>query len=488
MADLTAEQRHKRELDRQWQKSYADFKQRTVHVGPEATLASSNFEVGDTLFDDSTYEITESSLGRGKDGATNIAVLTAIFENKVSGQSPWSELKESRRNTDTRDFKRFQVTFTGSSSAVRPRRGQTYKNITGTTSTLTGDGVELEPRIAQVVDTVEITRLISHTTVVFEAPWPRQGSLASTKNYICTFSRQHWADEGVSLSQRDTGVERYYVAPDYEPRKVASKLRGRQMRGTFGDESLWCYDTIVERQAQNDTGHTVTARYAIHTAPGSKRRKPGESTTEIEFTSKEREVKKDLNDKIIVGPYLKSKDPRGHGLNYMKIVRGSNVLHEGRTRIILKTAYERSALFANEIGGLMSAMGCVNNSDMPNFGNFPRGTLLLLGAPHSKIWDESNLWYANFVFEVCPIFPLPWNEWTQTQRHTKTVTEVPVFTRSGLTWTKKANSLQRVELEIPNDLVRLEPWIIDKTVNPVEPTRLFYEVDFGQYFYLPVPE
>lgn len=241
MATLTAIQRLRKEHDRTWMENYSNFKSMVIESGQYGTIEGQNLKVGDVLpnddpyIDNSAYEIISVRMQRAD--AIKVTIVTAITEDVVDttpAQSPWAELRQSRRVMDTRDFKRFQITFTGATDALRPRRGQTYRDITGTTDGLAGNGIDVEPRIGQIVDVQEVTRKISHVTVIFESPWAREGSLESTKNYWCTFNRQHWADEGDDTDERDTGVERYYVQPFFEPRKVASKLRGRKMRGTSG--------------------------------------------------------------------------------------------------------------------------------------------------------------------------------------------------------------------------------------------------------------
>ena len=481
MATLTAGQRLRQEHNREWQENFANWKSRVIDVGQFSTLSGENLEVGDTLPDDSTYEIVSSRLDTA-DGK-QVAVVTAMGpEDTVAGQSPWSELRETRQNQDTRAVKRFQVTLTGTKGSALPRRGQAYSAITGTSATLKGAGIEIEPRAAAVGEVQELTRTRSRVTVTFEAYWPVQGTLPNKTEYYCvrrtcTQDTPYW-----------TGVEEYYVAEDGDADKIASLIRGRRQVGPSAYFAPTCHKAESEFSYFGDNGSRVVAMFKTQLL--SDRRQPGRATVSIEAQANARKVLVDLDGKRLAGGYYDVTSPTyGHGLNSIRLKKGDPVVYEGRALIRLKTAYEKGGMSAQDIADIMLLQGKVNDKALPNFGNFEKGTLQLLASPHTKQWDESGLWYVDYVFAVSPIYPLPWNDYVERALYANAVVNAPVMelTGSGVRWTAVTSQIRQKEVDMDQVFVRrrtsgTSTWTLEDMSETIaddfSKTRLYEEANF----------
>jgi len=144
----------------------------------------------------------------------------------------------------------------------------------------------------------------------------------------------------------------------------------------------------------------ITRLTAQYLPVSARRRRVGKARITLKLGSKAERKMEDLSASPLQleGP-IRTKDATD-GLNYVKITKGSNIVPVGTAIIELTTAYERSAFSALDIAKVMALIGRVNSHLLPNFGNFPPETLLLLGAPTTHVWDQDALWYVNYAFGV----------------------------------------------------------------------------------------
>lgn len=276
-----------------------------------------------------------------------------------------------------------------------------------------------------------------------------------------------------------SGFEVFKIENGYDAFKLAGTLWDRLQPQTSGDYAPYCFDVIIDWGYYKDKSPRVTAYYKT-------RRQPSRATVELEFVAKDEEVTRDLDDKIIKGRFLDEKDADyGHGLNYYKLLSGTNRVSKGEARIRLKTAYERGGMSAAEIARLMDLQGHTNNRKLVNFGGFPKGTLKLLASPLSKTWDEASLWYADYVFGVSPARNkvgdiLPWNDWTKKQLVTQIPLQIPEFEIVSKDFAAVTGAkVGRVLVEVPRRLKMTATGFEIKAVTDPESTRLHREGDFS---------
>lgn len=302
---------------------------------------------------------------------------------------------------------------------------------------------------------------------------------------------EYWEGHSVHKVEENSGVM-----------QLAEALYGTLMTGTSGRVAPRCFRVDIDLEAFDDSSARVTAWYKT-------RRDPERAVVQLEFVAKSREVTKDLDGNVIVGPHFGNEttglvptdpdlDPAGElgapidetalenaaGINFWKIIRGTNVIQEGRARIRLKAAYEHGGMSAATIGEIMHLQGKVNSTDMPHFGDFRRGQLLLLAAPHTKQWDESGLWYVDYVFEVSPIFPKTWNQWTQKQLFTTVTVLAPRFETAVVGGNLQAitGGFRDVEFDLPRQMsIKADDntFVLSPTNTGSRSTRLYDEANFG---------
>lgn len=173
-------------------------------------------------------------------------------------------------------------------------------------------------------------------------------------------------------------------------------------------------------------------------------REPGKAKLFVKLGSRPVKATHDIDGEIINGPF--HGDKKTYGINYKRITQGPDIVYEPTIRLELQTAYERSRWGASDIATTAGLIGKVNAHKLTNFGNFPRGTLLLLGAPSTHIFDEDDLWYANYVFDY---EPKGWNKLTKTQLFCKLPREIPVVADTGAL----SGDTSRVMIEMPKKLL-----------------------------------
>jgi len=148
------------------------YQTRAYQAGAEASLATMNLTVGENFPDDSNFEIVKSVLQYDKQADMRYAQVTGLKEIVAdSTASPWGELVQSRRIITTNPTKRWEMTFTGSTTAKEPERQQTYRDITGITEILRETGMINEPEIINILEVKQATRNKTHVTVLFEGLW-----------------------------------------------------------------------------------------------------------------------------------------------------------------------------------------------------------------------------------------------------------------------------------------------------------------------------
>ena len=155
-------------------------------------------------------------------------------------------------------------------------------------------------------------------------------------------------------------------------------------------------------------------------------REPGKAKLFIRLGSRPEKVQFDQNDLQLDGPIHTSDGT--DGLNYARVISGSNFVDRPSVQIVLQTAYERSEFNVRQIAETMAMVGKINKYRLRNFGSFLPGTLLLLGAPSSSVWDEDDLWLADYVFLY---EPRGFNHPTQRQIFTKLPRLIPVLDANG---------------------------------------------------------
>ena len=269
-----------------------------------------------------------------------------------------------------------------------------------------------------------------------------------------------------------TGI-RVWEVDHSAARGMRASLYGQRFPNETGDDAPYCYNVQIGFDEFNKGLARLVAYYRT-------RRQPKTARVSIISQAVTRTVTTDLNGKTIIGPYFDESDASyGHGCNYYKIVQGSNVQQEGQSFVRVEMSFERTGFNAREIQRIMLLQGRVNDSDLPNFGDFPKGTLKLEKSPLTQQWEESGLWYLDLVFGVSPILPEPWNDWTKKQLHSKAARQYPVLDASGAII---ANSFRTVEYERPRRLKVTagdsDHYSYDNYDATIHPTRLFREADF----------
>lgn len=269
---------------------------------------------------------------------------------------------------------------------------------------------------------------------------------------------------------------------------LSRSIYGQILPNTSGAFAPHCWRTRIELGFFNKERAKLTALYRTRRDP---------SVVEVSIISKasSRTVTRDLDGKIIVGTYNDAANlATGHGLNFYKLVRGSNTIDEGQTIIVVKRSFERTGFNAQEIHRLMLLQGRVNDTRLPNFGDFPKGTLKLLRLPLTNRSDEGLLWYLDLAFAVSPIFPKTWNEWTQKQLHTKVRQQLPLYDTAGnviegsfttsvieIPKVFKKTALEGEALVTAQELGKSESTVALATnESVVEPTRLHREANFTE--------
>lgn len=284
-----------------------------------------------------------------------------------------------------------------------------------------------------------------------------------------------------------TGIEVYKTEAGYDPNQLSDLLYLSRQQGSSGPFAPICFKAVIDDVAFGDGEAKVTALF--RTQGGRTARRVGRATIEIDFVARSRAVIKDLDNNVIIGPHSLATDATeietaAEGINIWKIIRGSNVVNDGRAIIRMRTAYERGGLSSNQIGAIMHLQGTVNSHTMENFGGFTRGQLKLLSSPHTKQWNQDGLWYVNYAFEVSPIFPQTWNEWTVKQLFARITTRVPMFQAdatkpSGLSAIE--NATRTIQSDVPYRILAGagNTYVLNQTKTQPASTRLYEESDFG---------
>jgi len=156
--------------DAESRRGWDQYVTRAYEIPRNATLADVSLERGDTLPDDSTYEIISADTKVVKDpkNAANalIAIATGVKSVVTTSGSTWNEIKGTRRVHDTVATRNYTITFEDETSAVSPKPGDKYRDIVGSGALPVAD-VAHEP-IADYVSEVEnFTVNKQRVTVVF---------------------------------------------------------------------------------------------------------------------------------------------------------------------------------------------------------------------------------------------------------------------------------------------------------------------------------
>ncbi len=392
-------------FDAESEQGFRQFKDRVYPAGQDATLSDMSMQEGDTLPDDSTYEIISSAIemvkplttATGKHNGGRAATLRGMkerVETPKTGNGEWSELDGTRQVDDSDpQVLRYQIKFTAdvADTPTRPSNGDTYLTITGNASGFVTTGLDREPVAVSVGETVKATILKSHVTVVFQAHYAR----TSTGSPFTEINPR----QRTLVGKNSWRGRRRFSVPVVNAVSLEHSLFGSIFPGLSGKFAAKCNRVETHDKPPNMPGRSLVI--ADYETP----RVIGEGVLRIELGTEKVVETTDLLDKIIIGPELvPGKTKKYHE---RRIISGSNIRLVPSAIIILETAAT-----SFNLNSFIDRVGHVNKYRLPNFGNAQPGTLLFLGAPRTTFRLVGNLWYLNLAFKYSgnPKKYKKWNE------------------------------------------------------------------------------
>ncbi len=399
---LTVRQRIEAELSGERQEEFRNWKTRVYWLGRDATLAQANLEQGDTLPDDSSYEIITSALKHAKEAGT-YAVCQGYTEDTTSG-SPWSELDGTRTVDDLApNHIDFIITFTAATGTTAPVPGNNYSAVFGSGTLGMASNYDDEPRAIHVSEVVKATKNKSHVTVRFRAHyWTEERS-------------SRWAEIHPRIKRRigksHWRCRRRFSCAAGREDALEDSLYHKAMPGYSGKYAPMC------EEVQSVTG--FKRNRSLVTADYETQRVPGEATIEVMVSHQYETVTREPlgDERVIVGP----EDGDKQYMHHYEVVSGSNKIMIPRAVMVIKTAYDRF-----DVDSIMGRVGHVNNATA--FG-LRAGSLLLIGAP--AVWKpRGQLWYIDYQFAYSGPIKL-WNWFLTVQLYVNGVRELPVVDVNG---------------------------------------------------------
>tara|TARA_Y100000310_G_scaffold343562_1_gene451812 strand:+ start:231 stop:1670 length:1440 start_codon:yes stop_codon:yes gene_type:complete len=440
-----------RPFDGESEQGFRQFKDRVYGVPQATTLDDTdvNMQEGDTLPDDSTYEIISSKIDMvkpltGKNAHRGgRAVVVRAMKEKVEGssQTPWQELSGTRTVLDSDPQTiRYEIRFTASTGTALPTAGQTISDVIGSGS-LTSTNLDREPDIVSVSARIKATVLKDHVVCVFQAHHARTttGSPFTEIN-----PRQR-----TLVAQNTWKGRRRFSVPIASAANLESTLFGSMFPGLSGQFAPIC--GRVSTQDNWEPGRSLVI--ADYETP----RVVGQGVLRVQVGFESHSVTKDLDGKVIVGP----EDVKDRGIVEHRLVSGSATRLRPMATIILETAAT-----GFNVNTFLNRVGKVNKYRLPNFGNAQPGTLLFLGAPQTTFRLVGSLWYLNLAFKYSGdpseldkngnrVFP-QWNEMTKSQSGSYVMQQVRGVTKAGTavagadkfmrTWVPKRKNTQNNNL------------------------------------------
>ena len=397
-----------KEYSREEESGFRQIKHRTFAIGDADTLSGSILQEGDTLPDDSTYEIIASEVQfvkprSGKQGyAGRAAVVQALLERVEDGGAAstylWSELTGTRKVLDTDpQTLGYEITFTGLTASARPTNGQTYLQVTGRASGFTTAGLDREPVAVHVSQVKKATILKSHVTVRFEANHARiakasPGTELNPRILIRTGQNTYKGRRRFSAVIANTGA-------------MENNLYGSVYPNKSGKHAPKCHR--VEMHDNWRPGLSLVI--ADYETP----RVIGEGRIRIKTGTSATTVTKDLDKKVITGPEKTSVNSKQY--NERRLISGKSIKLDPTAIIVIETAAS-----SFNIDTIIDRIGSVNSKQLPNFGGAKKGTLLFLGGPETTYEYVGNIWHVNLAFQYSgnPDRHPKWNEMTESQAGT----------------------------------------------------------------------
>jgi len=397
----------RKEYSREEESGFRQIKHRTFAIGDADTLEGSSLQEGDTLPDDSTYEIIASEVQfikprSGKPGYSGRAVVVVAVLERVeadaTGGKLWEELTGTRKVLDSDpQTLQYEITFTGLTASARPTNGQTYAEITGNASGFTTTGLDREPVAASVSQAKKATILKSHVTVVFEA------------NHARTATGSSWTEINprvlIRTGQKTYKGTRRFSGPVASSDAMENALYGSVFPNKSGKYAPKCFRVEVVDNKWPDRSLAI----ASYETP----RIVGEGRLRIKAGFSTRAVTKDLDKNVIIGPEETSSGSKRY--NERRLISGRAIRLEPFAIIVVETAAT-----SFNLDTILNRANSVNKNTLPNFGNAKAGTLLFLGAPESTYEFVNGLWYVNLAFQYSgnPDKYPKWNQMTKSQAGT----------------------------------------------------------------------
>lgn len=401
------------QFDGESEQGFWQFKDRVYPVPQAGTLAGAtvSMQEGDTLPDDSTYEIISAKIdmvrpltGEVKHKGGRAAVLRGMKEKYLtakSGSGAWNELYNSRRVLDSDPQTiRYEIRFSAaiSDGPTRPSPGDTYATINGGVSGFPTTGVDREPVAVHVGEVTNATILKRHVVVIFQS-YHARGVTGSPGTEINP--RQL-----VQIGRNAHKGRRRFSVPVASAISLKSSLYGSVFPTMSGKYAPKCHRVEVLDEPPNMPGRSVVI--ANYETP----RIVGEGQLRIISGNTQSPATRDLNKKLMFGPE-EYKAGTSTWWGERRITKGSAVLLEPMTTIILETAARTF-----QVNRIMDRQNMVNKYRLPNFGGAQPGTLLFLGSiPATTFEIGADLWAVDLAFKYSgnPTHFPKWNDRTESQ-------------------------------------------------------------------------
>ena len=432
-------------FDAESEEGFQQFKDRVYGVPQATTLDDTdvNMQVGDTLPDDSTYEIISANIDMVKPLTTatgnhkggRAARLRAVkFKTEADAETGyyWEELSGTRIFNDSDpQVVQYQIQFIGLTASAVPAVGSLYIAFPGA-GTLTSTNLDREPVAVSISQKKKATVLKSIITVVFQAHHARTATTSpateiNPRRRVRT-GRFSWK-----------GTRRFSIPTDLAA-GFETSLYGGIFPNMSGKYAPKCVRVETFDEPPQMPGRSLMV--AEYETP----RVVGEGRLRIILGTTAETVTRDLNNKLMVGaePYK-----RGSTTYWgeRRLISGSNTRLKAMSTIILETAATEY-----QLNLFMNKVGHVNKYTLPKFGKAQPGTLLFLGQPQTTYALVGDLWYINLAFKYSgdpskvvdgkKFFP-KWNEMTESQLGTHQVIQLDATTAAGTVITgKKREVLQ----------------------------------------------
>lgn len=460
-----------REYDGESEQGFRQYKDRIYPMGQSGTLdgADVSMQEGDTLPDDSTYEIISAKIemvkpitGISRHKGGRAAVLRGMKERYLtakSGSGDWNELYDSRRVLDSDpQTLRYEIRFSAaiSDGPTRPSTGDTYATINGGSSGFPTTGMDREPVAVHVGEVTNATILKRHIVVIFEAHHARTVT----------------GSPGTELNPRilvRTGRKSWKGTMRFSTTLANAQAMGNSVYGAVFPNQSGKYAAKCHRVETHDNPVGMPGRSLV-IAQFETPRIVGEGRLRIRVGGEQEVVTRDLDKAVIVGPVPDPFDTSKKKYLERRLVYGKNVRLRPHSVIVVETAATDF-----QVNRLMDRVDMVNKYLLPNFGNAQPGTLLFLGSPDTTLEFVNDLWYVNLAFKYSgnPKHFWKWNEMVRSQAGNYVPRKVQAVDKDGTIVTGAVKYLQEW---VPRKVVLATGALSDETA--IEVHRMHHEADF----------